>query len=790
MKIRNLVTTITFVALMLFFGVSQAVILPQTGAKSEKSKSIQVTQATANRKAFYLRFSAGKKASMLAAVRGLGARVDYQFDRYDTLAISLPEQAVNALSSLPNVKLLEPVPEYKLQAQLVPWNIDQFQARDVWDADRDGIIDNGAPDGSGVKFCIIDTGFWAAHDDFQGITHSGMSQIPGEAYTEDENGHGTHVAGTANAVNNSIGVVGVMPGGAELIIVKIFGNNGLWSSGNSNLGVAVEYCRDQGANVISMSLGGGFSATEDAIFQNVYDNHNILPIAAAGNDGDNAGAEVRSYPASYESVVSVAAVRQSDNVANFSQYPATSHDPLNQPANTEWDVVELSGGGEQVLSTWPGPPAGPNGNVPIIQVTNDGIDYPASQIAETAVGDVTQSLVDGNLCDAGDVDGSWNGSIVLCERGDILFSDKMNNVASIGGLAVVLYNNVAGTLSATCGGNCTSGANIPGVSITQSEGQLLQANGLGLPTRVVVDDGAGCVGCSGGYKTISGTSMATPGVAAGVAWAWDACGGPASITNKQLRQLLRDSARDLSGTHDFSGQVYGAGWDTHTGFGLVQLKDALDLGNQRFGSTCPNADYTIGGTVSGLAGDGLVLQNNGGDDLVISTNGIFTFDTALLDGSSYLVTVLSEPPIPDQNCTVGNASGDLDGENISNVTVSCVTTCKVTTASGMVNITGVSMEACENIIADPSLYVTQNGELNLAAGLGISLGGGFTVEQGGIMNAKVCGQSLCETSVEPMLDGCHSCVTQICVSNPECCLSKFNQACVDKVGSICGLTCN
>ncbi|MDP0953309.1 S8 family serine peptidase, partial [Klebsiella pneumoniae] len=85
-----------------------------------------------------------------------------------------------------------------------PWNIDQYQARDIWDRNRDNVIDAGAPDGSGMRFCIIDTGFLAAHDDFQGITASGVSQISGESWTEDGNGHGTHVAGTANAVMNDI----------------------------------------------------------------------------------------------------------------------------------------------------------------------------------------------------------------------------------------------------------------------------------------------------------------------------------------------------------------------------------------------------------------------------------------------------------------------------------------------------------------------------------------------------------------------------------------------------------
>lgn len=560
--------------------VTEAAIELQADQQWLKDQNI-TTSANQDIVAYYIRYKKNtNRANLTSVLEANNIKVDHDLSAYNTLAVSLPAGEVDALRNISQIEFMEPVPEHQILAQVTPWNIDQFQARDVWDADRDGIVDPNAPTGAGVKFCIIDTGFYAAHDDFQGITHTGMSQISGEAYTEDGNGHGTHVAGTANAVNNDIGVVGVMPGGAELHIIKIFNNSGVWSPGESNLGAAAIACKDAGANAISMSLGGGSSATEEAIFQDLYDNFNVINIAAAGNDG-NATA---SYPASYDSVISVAALRESDNVADFSQYPATANDPNNPPANVEWDVVELSGGGENVLSTWPGPP---HGNVPVYQVTNDGTNYSATQVAETAAGDVTQTLVDGGLCDAGDISPTWSGNVVLCERGAIPFSDKMNNVADNSGVAVVLFNNVAGALNATCGGNCTSGATIPGVAITQAEGQFLETNGLGLDTRVLADDGTGCVGCSGGYNAISGTSMATPGVAAGIAWAWSACGGPTGITNKELRQLLRDSARDLSGTHDQSGTPYGAGWDPHTGFGLVQLKDALELGNQQFGSTCP-----------------------------------------------------------------------------------------------------------------------------------------------------------------------------------------------------------
>ena len=84
--------------------------------------------------------------------------------------------------------------------------------------------------------------------------------------------------------------------------------------------------------------------------------------------------------------------------------------------------------------------------------------------------------------------------------------------------------------------------------------------------------------------------------------------------------------------------------------------------------------YTIGGTVTGLAtGTAVTLQNNGGDDLTINSDGTFTFATALINSSIYAVTVLTHPASPNQICTVSNDSGTIVGD-ISNVAVTCLDT--------------------------------------------------------------------------------------------------------------------
>jgi len=88
--------------------------------------------------------------------------------------------------------------------------------------------------------------------------------------------------------------------------------------------------------------------------------------------------------------------------------------------------------------------------------------------------------------------------------------------------------------------------------------------------------------------------------------------------------------------------------------------------------TCTTNSYSVGGTVTGLAGSGLVLQNNLADDLAIFSNGVFTFNTPLADGSNYSAKVLTQPSAPDQTCTISNAVGTLAGAAVSNISVSCV----------------------------------------------------------------------------------------------------------------------
>jgi hypothetical protein len=87
---------------------------------------------------------------------------------------------------------------------------------------------------------------------------------------------------------------------------------------------------------------------------------------------------------------------------------------------------------------------------------------------------------------------------------------------------------------------------------------------------------------------------------------------------------------------------------------------------------CSTDSFLIGGTVVGLAGTA-TLENDGGDAIAVTSNGLFAFPTPLPSGSPYSVTVSQNPTTPDQVCTVTNASGDVGNTNVATVVVQCVT---------------------------------------------------------------------------------------------------------------------
>ena len=131
--------------------------------------------------------------------------------------------------------------------------------------------------------------------------------------------------------------------------------------------------------------------------------------------------------------------------------------------------------------------------------------------------------------------------------------------------------------------------------------------------------------------------------------------------------------------------------------------------------TCTTNTYTVGGTVSGLVGSGLVLQDNGGDNLTVSSNGVFTFATPVASGGSYAATVLTNPTAPWQTCVVASGSGGVTNANVTSVTVTC-TTNKYTVGATVAGLAAGDSFVLQDNGAD-NLTVSSNGAITFATSL-------------------------------------------------------------------------
>ena len=209
-------------------------------------------------------------------------------------------------------------------SQTIPYGIELTQVDQLWQAT--GLT------GEGITVCVIDSGLDVTNPDFEASGYTGTSLVFSNSWNTDSSGHGTHVTGIVAASNNDIGVVGAAPG-ANIYTVDVFGEFGFAYA--SALVDAAYKCRDAGAKIISMSLGGPeFSAQENSLFTELFNFNGILSIAAAGNDGSS----TYGFPASYDNVLSVGAVDSSKSLATFSTFN---------------DRVDLVAPGVDVYSTLP-----------------------------------------------------------------------------------------------------------------------------------------------------------------------------------------------------------------------------------------------------------------------------------------------------------------------------------------------------------------------------------------------------------------------------------------------------
>ncbi len=535
-----------------------------------------------------VKFKEGKGPSVKAVAAKAGGDIKVELNSQNAFAVEMPATAIKGLRNNPHVELIEqdlkryPMAIWNDDAgdptaqQLTPYAIYQSQA-------------NQLSLQSGQKVCVIDSGIAGAqgetggkNNDFDWSVITGDNDSGTGDWFRDGGPHGTHVAGTVGAADNGIGVVGMAPG-VPMHIIKVFNNSG-WGY-SSDLAYAADKCAQAGANIITMSLGGGGSnSTEENAF-NSFTSNGGLVLAAAGNDGNT----TRSFPAGYKSVMMVGANDADNNIASFSQYPSCSSGFGGSAETDDGYCVEVTAGGVDTLSTYP---AGAT-SLASASVDGQGIASSAMENNGSASGDAYF------MGTAEATDSGANGKVCIIDRGNISFHDKVMNCENSGGLGAIIVNNEPGMLYGTLGtSNMTS---IPAVGAALEDRNAI----VGAATASVN------VGPSD-YGYMSGTSMATPGVAGVAALVWS---NFPSCTGTEIREALKATAEDQGA----------AGKDVYFGYGIVKAKNAYDylLANGCAGgdvNQAPVSSFTYSCTDLGCSFDGSASSDSDGNIASYSWN--------------------------------------------------------------------------------------------------------------------------------------------------------------------------
>lgn len=270
------------------------------------------------------RAAAYHNRDVVAAIQSLEAQHGFRADRFYSAAIRgfsarLSAQQMGRLANDAIVSSIEPdgdmvIVGQSAQAkgkpggggspvQVTPWGITRIGAA-------------GKPSISTVRAYVIDTGIDLAHPDLnvvQNVNFAGGRDT-------DCNGHGTHVAGTIAAIDNTINVVGVASG-APLVAVKVLNCSGSGTTSGVIAGVDWVTANAVQPAIANMSLGGGASAALDAAVVNSAAT-GIVYALAAGNDGANACNSSPARAGTTDGVITTAATNSTDAEPSWSNYGA------------------------------------------------------------------------------------------------------------------------------------------------------------------------------------------------------------------------------------------------------------------------------------------------------------------------------------------------------------------------------------------------------------------------------------------------------------------------------------
>lgn len=255
--------------------------------------------------------------------------VEHVYERaLNGFSVRMTQAQAQALSRNPNVAYIEADQEVSLVATQSPatWGLDRVDQRNL-------PLNNSYTfnfTGTGGDVYIIDTGIRATHADFGGRVVSAFTAINDGNGTNDCNGHGTHVAGTAGSLTYGVAK------NTTLHAVRVLGCTG--SGSNSGVIAGVDFVANQAASssktvVANMSLGGGASSALDSAVDNATAAGTIV-VVAAGNDNANA---CNSSPARAATAYTVGSTTSTDARSSFSNFGS---------------CVNIFAPGSSITSTW------------------------------------------------------------------------------------------------------------------------------------------------------------------------------------------------------------------------------------------------------------------------------------------------------------------------------------------------------------------------------------------------------------------------------------------------------
>lgn len=206
-------------------------------------------------------------------------------------------------------------------SQTLPWGIERVNSNYVW----------GIATGSGVNVAVVDTGIDITHADLKANLKGGANFVSTASSYNDDNGHGTHVAGIIAASNNTVGVVGVAPQ-ANLYAVKVLNKSG--TGYISDIIAGIQWSVNNHMDIVNMSLGSNYPSDAFEAAINAASDAGVIIVAAAGNDSSAV-----DYPAAYAKTIAVSATGSNNILATFS---------------SRGDQVDVSAPGVSIYSTYKG----------------------------------------------------------------------------------------------------------------------------------------------------------------------------------------------------------------------------------------------------------------------------------------------------------------------------------------------------------------------------------------------------------------------------------------------------